>query len=969
MICQLSLKSYSFHTAKRVGTRIIATIFLTVLVTTVFFLPKASAALAITLNPTNGPPGTIVAVSGSGFTPNGQVQIFFINFGIVATLVSNSTGAIIGLFIIPNINANTYNVAAKDVTTQNDVQTPFTVQQSSGPTPTPSTPDLNYTVTIQDNQPTVHVKLEIANITTTALSLKFSDEAWYAENYTHNLSAVSGGTSLNVMHAGQGKWIIPSVGSLATFDYDIDKNIPFGFYSPTNGTISVFFNNDGGVIMAPFFFIYPDVTDLNSVTIKFNVPAGWQVVTPYPMEGDHFRVQRITNSLLNDFIKRQQIYMGNMKFYAEKQLANCTLKLGVLQDDASGDAGQLNTQAKVENYLNVTAICLENLTGLYGENPYKVYTMYTVFQPLQSGLVFPAQRYGGNGNQIWPEHRWDELLAHMSFAFVIKYMLASAPCLTTPEVADGMMESYYDVELAWRMFKDPTYLGKLYYWYLIYERYYPSNITNNDDALSYLKGAMWGLMLDNETQRLTGGAKSLDDVIRYIYSKYKNTGQVVDHNEVQQAEEAVTGQSFGNLFAQYINGNQQIPYKYIESYKPYFLQYPQLFANAFPYENFPSFNSTVPFFINIEMMVHQDVAISMNSVIYAGQNVVSFANYILSHYAIANLTEKNVEDSLSAITNANCSGFFTRWQDSFGRLSLDQVKAWLQSYSSASTSSATITITSNQPGSGSVTVDGVAITTPDAFTWTAGSTHTLQASSPLSGPVGTRYVWTGWSDGGSQTHTYTVPNSNVTVTANYKIQYLLTMSANNGNLVPSSGWYDAGTQLNLANAFSPTTTAGERYVWNGWTGTGNGSYTGMTNPASNAIVINGPITETSGWTHQYQVSFTTSPTGGGTTMPSGPNVWCDAGGTISLSATPNTGYTFSLWNISGSTIATNLLSASTNATVNGPSTITAMFTLQVIPETTPLAFVTCFVIVSSAIAVWQKRSKHSNLTKGELPNR
>ena len=91
-----------------------------------------------------------------------------------------------------------------------------------------------------------------------------------------------------------------------------------------------------------------------------------------------------------------------------------------------------------------------------------------------------------------------------------------------------------------------------------------------------------------------------------------------------------------------------------------------------------------------------------------------------------------------------------------------------------------------------------------------------------------------------------------TVTFNYKTQYRLTMATNFGTTTPAVGdtWYDTGSQVTIS-ATAPSVGAGERYVWNGWTGSGTGSYTGTNNPATNAVTMNAPITETASWTHQY----------------------------------------------------------------------------------------------------------------------
>jgi hypothetical protein len=124
-----------------------------------------------------------------------------------------------------------------------------------------------------------------------------------------------------------------------------------------------------------------------------------------------------------------------------------------------------------------------------------------------------------------------------------------------------------------------------------------------------------------------------------------------------------------------------------------------------------------------------------------------------------------------------------------------------------------ITITSNPSGSGFVTVDGTAYTTPHTFTWLEGTTHTIAATSTVNGATGTRYVYSSWSDSGAQSHTYTTPSSDATVTANYQTQHKLTVTGGNGISYSvasptGDGWYNEGTTL----------TVSSNWVWNTVTG-------------------------------------------------------------------------------------------------------------------------------------------------------
>ncbi|MGB9700610.1 MAG: InlB B-repeat-containing protein [Thermodesulfobacteriota bacterium] len=143
------------------------------------------------------------------------------------------------------------------------------------------------------------------------------------------------------------------------------------------------------------------------------------------------------------------------------------------------------------------------------------------------------------------------------------------------------------------------------------------------------------------------------------------------------------------------------------------------------------------------------------------------------------------------------------------------------------------TVTTNPSGL-QIVVDGTTYTAPYTFTWVVGSSHTISVSSPQSGPSGTRYVYSSWSDSGAQSHTITAPSASTTYTANFTTQYSLTTSVNPSgggsiSVSPSSsgGWYNSGQNVQV------TATASSGYTFSGW----SGDLTGSTNPAT--ITMNG----------------------------------------------------------------------------------------------------------------------------------
>jgi Divergent InlB B-repeat domain len=138
-------------------------------------------------------------------------------------------------------------------------------------------------------------------------------------------------------------------------------------------------------------------------------------------------------------------------------------------------------------------------------------------------------------------------------------------------------------------------------------------------------------------------------------------------------------------------------------------------------------------------------------------------------------------------------------------------------------------------------VDGTDYTAAQTFSWTSGSTHTIATTTPQAGGTGVRYYFSSWNDAGAISHTV-APTKNTTYTAKFGTQYYLSMIAGTGGTVsPTSNWKTIGSTVSI----SATPSTG--YSFSNWSGSGSGSFSGTTNPAS--ITMNGPITETATFTH------------------------------------------------------------------------------------------------------------------------
>ena len=551
--------------------------------------------------------------------------------------------------------------------------------------------DLEYTVTIEKGNDTVHVKLNISNINTAYLPFEFSSESrdQNIENYVSSLSAESGGSPLIINDTGDGKWRVNSPGKAATLQYDIKKLVHYNWSHlyADNTEVAVYIDDEYGFLMAPFFFAYPfDATnmspgDISSVKIRFQLPDEWDILTPYSKEADYFVVNQSGNNLLWSFINRQQIYMGKMKFYAAKWVGNCKVQMGV--PVGNDNTWELQTQQEVQDYVDATALALTEYISIFGNNPYLVYTMYPNLRENKNEkwYSFPGTRYFGNGYQYWPEYRRQDLMAHMSLSFMCSW--GDAPLKATYDIEKGIGEMYYGHTLAWSLFNDETDLGNMYYWYLVYDRMHGTSLINHYEYTSYVKGEWVALLLDKKIQEVTDNSKNLNTIMNTSYQKYKQTNYTVTYQDLQTETESITNSDFSTFFSQYVDNDIKIPaYQYVAPYKEYFLNLPSTLENTY---SLKLYGKTSPLFILIEMTTN------LQEHIWAGMfyqtHLDEFASYIIASYNIETISEIDVENTLSDLTNMDCTGFFSRWENSFGRISLAELKEWLYDYMDDTTNS------------------------------------------------------------------------------------------------------------------------------------------------------------------------------------------------------------------------------------------------------------------------------------------
>jgi len=188
---------------------------------------------------------------------------------------------------------------------------------------------------------------------------------------------------------------------------------------------------------------------------------------------------------------------------------------------------------------------------------------------------------------------------------------------------------------------------------------------------------------------------------------------------------------------------------------------------------------------------------------------------------------------------------------------------------------ATYTINTN-PGALQVTVDGATGPAPVTGTWLAGTTHTVNAVSPQAVSAGARYAWINWTDGGAQSRSIAAGTADVALTANFGLEYLLTLTSARGG-VTGGGWYGSGDAATISASSPQAGPPGERYAFLGWTG----DIFSDQSPAY--VLMNGPKVVNAAWGTEYQLTITTAH---GTATQTAPDGWYPDGdvATVSLEA-------------------------------------------------------------------------------------
>jgi len=92
-------------------------------------------------------------------------------------------------------------------------------------------------------------------------------------------------------------------------------------------------------------------------------------------------------------------------------------------------------------------------------------------------------------------------------------------------------------------------------------KYYRQDENSINSQVDYYgKGAILGLLLDLEIRKQSKGEKSLDDVMRYLYTDFYKKDRNYTPKDFQQVCEMMAGSSLEQFFASYVRGREELDY-------------------------------------------------------------------------------------------------------------------------------------------------------------------------------------------------------------------------------------------------------------------------------------------------------------------------------------------------------------------------------------------------------------------------
>lgn len=411
-----------------------------------------------------------------------------------------------------------------------------------------------------------HVELNVEHVNTPVLTFamyKWHDSQYYQMPIT-DLSAFDiTGMSVEVEFKAEGLrrfWTV-QVGQATSLSvkYDVTLNFVREDFNQYTGYLGQKFGMSEGAGV----FLLPDEAPIADVKVSFNLPQGWEAFAPWKKMDNAF-VPESTKSLMwstfavgpfTEFIKpigdtnvRIATYSG-WHITTQELLADYSFRMYDYMAKLFGRSAPLETYLTVwtPNAEDGRGICeLEWSTsqGLvtnpppnvnYNEYAHRVFHIWNAFEPTGMAMNSSEESWFCEGTNVYYNDKAVVQLGIKCELTAIAYYL-----------------NEYLAEYVGTEFDVPLVEAYKYADWANFNKY---------NWLYYHKGALVSYLLDEAIMKVTGGDRSLDDVLKIVYARYGGFKGAIANDDIIQILTSVTAFDFSNFFERFIFGTERLPLK------------------------------------------------------------------------------------------------------------------------------------------------------------------------------------------------------------------------------------------------------------------------------------------------------------------------------------------------------------------------------------------------------------------------
>lgn len=334
--------------------------------------------------------------------------------------------------------------------------------------------------------------------------------------------------------------------------------------------------------------MYPNGQLKASSTVRV-VPFGnWKVATALPPLTGRANTFRAENF---DILYDSPFEVGNFKTLSF-EVKNIPHRIVI---DGEGNYDPERMRRDVQKVVEAAA-------NIVGEIPYHDYTFFLHLRSTGGGglehlnstaLIYPRFRFRPDSNyknflslvaheffHLWnvkrirpdalgpfdyTQENYTKLLwvAEGITSYYQNIILVRAGLMTDEEYISGLASDIQDLQNTPGRFEQTVEESSFDAWIKYYR---PDENSVNSQVSYYDKGAIVGTLLDLEIRRVSHNTRSLDAVLRYLYTEYYKKGRNYTPEDFQRAAELVAGGSLEGFFTHYVRGRDELDYNSFLNY-------------------------------------------------------------------------------------------------------------------------------------------------------------------------------------------------------------------------------------------------------------------------------------------------------------------------------------------------------------------------------------------------------------------